>query len=101
MSELFTGQELYCFLQDYVLTNPLTDNWGSVKEVIRTWCDGILGPGKVEFFYTTYALTVWRDGECVVKLKYAPAFEYPLYLATSVDGLEDGGWFRFTFQEGE
>ena len=37
--EIFSSQELYCHLKDYVLVNPKTDDWKSLKGTTSVFFD--------------------------------------------------------------
>jgi hypothetical protein len=72
---MLTGQELFCFLHDYVLTRPTEDKWQSIKDAVSTFLD-CWTSGKVEFEQTFCDKVIVKiDNKVVFEFYYRPVQE--------------------------
>lgn len=81
MNECVNGQELWCFLSDYVLVDPREDGWRSIMAAIRVFADCwlaevvmVVGSPRSE------VLLVKCGGEVVFRLTRLEDDDYPLLI---------------------
>ena len=67
MNECVNGQELWCFLSDYVLRDPREDDWRSVIGAVKVFADCWLG-GDAEVIASYRSLLVRHENATVFKL---------------------------------
>lgn len=103
LNSTFNSQELFCFLQDYNLTDPLVDEWRSIQSAIKVWVDCWFGQepryevrGDTEL-YVKVKLDSGDEILCI--LTFHARDEYPLEIKfyDEVSGEWEGDQYKFRF----
>lgn len=95
MPEAINGQELFCHLLNYKLTNPMVDEWESVKKVTSIWVDCWFGGAIAEFRFVDelkQQLNVYVNAELTIKMRYVGGNDrgYPLQIEVKDPEADNG-----------
>ena len=80
------ADSLYCHLDNYRLTNPLFDEWESLKNAVSVWADCWYGEHLLELNQNTLSVFAKSPGLTVARISYNPAKEYSLYIGHFMEG---------------